>query len=156
MLLKQAEQSVSVSHVPSTDDGARTLAGHMGAREAVCAISERVGCRSYRQKGNPLQAAPLPSREGNPLARRLSLPPRHSTLPGYSRSGQADPACASIKNTSTIPPESRIQRGFSPVDGAVSGGPGLRLHQEDAHVLQLGEQLLGAQLLPRRAPCRHP
>jgi len=99
VLLKQAEQSVSVSHVPSTDDGARTLAGHMGAREAVCAISERVGCRSYRQKGNPLQAAPLPSREGNPLARRLSLPPRHSTLPGYSRSGQADPACASIKNT---------------------------------------------------------
>ena len=101
MLLKQAEQSVSVSHVPSTDDGARTLAGHMGAREAVCAISERVGCRSYRQKGNPLQAAPLPSREGNPLARRLSLPPRHSTLPGYSRSGQADPACASIKKTLT-------------------------------------------------------
>ena len=92
-------ESAGGTHVPGTDDGARALAGHMGAREAVCAISERVGCRSYRQKGNPLQAAPLPSREGNPLARRLSLPPRHSTLPGYSRSGQADPACASIKNT---------------------------------------------------------
>ena len=109
-------------------------------------VRRQILCRPlpYRLERGILSHAASPF----PLATR----PYPATLARVRRTRPAPPS----RTPSTIPPESRIQRGFSPVGGAVSGGPGLRLHQEDAHVLQLGEQLLGAQLLPRRAPCRHP